>query len=88
MSTARDFCCLIVSLAMPAAVELSVMTGVDGCGQSRSLSNCRITMASFMFVNRAASSASEAAETTIFRIPAGLRMAPLETLGLSGRLPK
>ena len=60
----RDFICLMVSFAMPAAVELSVWTGFAGWGRPTSESVCRCTTASFKLLKSAPSSASEADEAT------------------------
>ena len=85
---ARDLLALMVSCASPAAVELSTVIGVGGCGHCISSNATRWMTPSFILVNRAAASASEAADMTLAKMPVLFR------IGLSGgsvvlsRLPK
>ena len=88
MSIERDLFCLMALLAIPEAVELSVWTGVAGCGRLMSLSVCRRIRPSFMLLNNAPSSASDADAATCRRMPVGLRIAPLLISVLSGVLPR
>ena len=74
---ALDRRCLMVLLAIPAAVELSTWTGVGGCGWPISSSIVRSAVASFMFVKSPAVSDSAAEETTTLMTPVGVRMGPL-----------
>ena len=65
---ARDLLALIVSRASPAAVELSTVIGVGGCGHCISSNAMRWITPSFMLVNRAAALASEAADIMLAKI--------------------
>ena len=77
MSIAFARCILMLSFAMPQAVELSTKMGVAGCGCPISCSMVRRMTASFMLVNRPPVSASAAEETTTFITPVGVRIGPL-----------
>ena len=74
---ARDLLALMVSRARPAAVELSTVIGVGGCGHCISSNAMRCITPSFMLVNKAAASASEAADITLAKMPVVLRIGAL-----------
>ena len=64
-------------LAIPLAVELSVIKGVGGWGYPRSARVFRVATADCPLRNKAASSASEAADTTVGMIALRTSTAPL-----------
>jgi hypothetical protein len=66
MSIAHDHCCLMLSFAMPHAVELSVCTGVGGCGYPISSRVVHKMVAFLVFSNSAPISASKAEAKTEF----------------------
>ena len=82
MSMALDLRCLMVSLAIPHAVELSTCMGVGGCGCPISSRVLRRATASFIFVNTPAISASAVDDVTTLMTPVGLRMGPLSILSV------
>ena len=86
MSIALDQRCLQVPLEMPLAVELSVWSGVAGCGWPISTRVVLSTVPSFAFKKRAPSSASAAEDMTCLRILAMLRIGPLGGGGLADGL--
>ena len=73
----QDLLALMVSCASPAAVELSTVIGVGGCGHCISSNAMCWTTPSFILVNRAAASASEAADMTLANMPVVFRIGPL-----------
>ena len=85
---ARDLLALIVSHASPAAVELSTVIGVGGCGHCISSNAIRWMTPSFILVNRVAASASEAADMTLAKMPVVFRIGPLGGSVVLSRLPK
>ena len=85
---ARDLLALIVSRASPAAVELSTVMGVGGCGHCISSNAMRWMTPSFMLVNRAAASASEVADIMLAIMPVVFRIGPLGGSVVFSRLPK
>ena len=85
---ARDLLALMVSRASPAAVELSTVIGVGGWGHCISSNAMRWITPSFMLVNRAAASASEAADMTLARIPVVFKIGPLGGSAWSSLFPK
>ena len=85
---AQDLLALMMSRARPAAVELSTMIGVGGCGHCISSNAMRWITPSFILVNRAAASASEAADIILVNMPVVLRIGPLGGLDVSSRFPK
>ena len=85
---AQDLLALIVSRTSPAAVELSTVIGVGGCGHCISSNAMRWITPSFMLVNRAAASASEAADIMLANIPVVFRIGPLGGSVVCSRLPK
>ena len=74
---ARDLLALMVFRTRPAAVELSTVIGVGGCGHCISSNAMRWITPSYMLVNKAVASASEAADITFAKIPVVLRMGAL-----------
>ena len=82
MSIALERWILMLSLAIPHAVELSTWMGVGGCGYPISSRVVRSMAASFMLVKSPAVSASAADETTTLMTPVGVRMGPLMNVGL------
>ena len=85
---ARDLLALMVSRASPTAVELSTVMGVEGWGHCiSSNAMCWITP-SFMMVNRAAASASEAADMTFAKMPVVFKIGPLGGSTWSFLFPK
>ena len=85
---ARDLLALMVSRARPAAVELSTVIGVGGCGHCIFSNAMRCITPSFMLVNKAAASASEAANITLAKMPVVLRIGSLGGSVVGSRLPK
>ena len=85
---ARDLLALIVSRARPAAVELSTVIGVGGWGHCISSNAMRWITPSFMLVNRAAASASEAADITLAKMPVVLKIGPLGGSVVGSLFPK
>ena len=85
---ARDLLALMVSRARPAAVELSTVMGVRGCGYCISSNAMRWITPSFMLVNLATASASEAADITFANIPVVFSIGPLGGSVVCSRLPK
>ena len=75
---ALDRRCLMVLLAIPAAVELSTWTGVGGCGWPIFSSMVRRAVASFMLVKRPAVLDLTAEETAM--TPVGVKMGPFMNL--------
>ena len=71
-----DRCCLMLLLAIPQAVELSVCTRVAGCGHPISSNVVHSISARLQFSNNAPISASDADERTGFTINVVANMAP------------
>jgi hypothetical protein len=69
-------CCLMLSFAIPHAVELLVWTGVGGCGYPISSSVVCKMVAFLVFSNSALISASEAKAKTEFMISVVARTVP------------
>jgi hypothetical protein len=76
MSMAREHCSLMLSLATPHVVELSVWIGVAGCGHPISASVVRSIVAFLQLSNSAPISASEVDDKTGFMIDVEARMVP------------
>ena len=85
---AQDLLALMVSLAQPAAVELSTVIGVGGSGHCISSNAMRCITTSFMLVNKAAASALEAADITLANMPVVLRIGALGGSVVWSLLPK
>ena len=77
MSIALDHFCLMVSLAMPAVVLLSIWMGVGGCGWFNSMRVVQRGQSSLPSWKRAASSASVVLETISRKIWQRTLMTPL-----------
>ena len=77
MSIALDRFCFIVSLAKPAAVELSVCLGVGGCGCSSSMSVVQMGTMSWALTNSAPTSDSAAEAMMFLRMGQTVWMGPL-----------
>jgi len=88
MSIARERCCLTESLAIPQAVELSVLIRVGPCVWPSSSRVVLSKSPALPFSNRAAYSASAAEDTTTLRTLEGLRIAPLLISARGGALDK
>ena len=79
MDRKRSF--LMVPLEMPAAVALSQLMGVGGCGWPSS-DNVRIMVhPSFTFMKSAPNSASAIDDATHFNIVQRVKIAPLSVMG-------
>jgi GTPase len=87
MSIARERCCLMLSLAIPHAVELSVWTGVAGCGYPISSKVVRRMVALLQFSNRAPISASDADDSTGFMMLVVASIVPLPVSSFVSLLP-
>ena len=85
---AWDLLALMVSRASPAAVELFTVIGVGGCGHCISSNAMHWMTPSFILVNRAAASASEAADMTLAKMPVVFRIRLLGGSVVLSRLPK
>ena len=85
---AWDLLALMVTRASSAAVELSTVIGVGGCGHCISSIAMRWMTPSFILVKRAAASAAEAANMMLANIPVVFRIGPLGGSVVSSRLPK
>ena len=77
MSIDLERFCLMLSLAMPVAVALSVTIGVASCGWPSSSRVYLSGMASWPLINSPASSASAALAKTFQIILHGMEIAPL-----------
>ena len=85
---AQDLFALMVSHASPAAVELSTVIGVGGCGHCISSNAMHWMTPFFILVNRVAASASEAADMTSAKMPVVFRIGALGGSVVLSRLPK
>ena len=74
---ALDLRCLMVSLMMPDAVELSVCIGVGPCGCPISSNEVLSTYPSLEFMNTPPNSASAAEAITCFKMAATTNTSPL-----------
>ena len=86
MSIALEFFCLIEELTIPAAVELSVLSGVHGWGWPSSARHVRIGSAICALWKSAPSSASAADAITFLRVLHSAWRTPLG-VGLNGEMP-
>ena len=85
---AQDLLAFMVSHASPAAVELSTVIGVGGCGHCISSNAMHWMTPSFILVKRAAASASEVADMMLAKMPVVFRIGPLCGSVVSSWLPK
>ena len=84
----RDLSVVMVSHDSPATVELSTVIGVGGCGHCISANEMHWMTPSFILVNRAAASASEATEMMLAKMPLVFRIGLLCGFVVMSRLPK
>jgi hypothetical protein len=88
MSIARERCCLNELLAIPQAVELSVLIRVGPCVWPNSSRVVLSKIPALPFSNRVAYLASAAEDTMTLRTLEGLRIAPLLISARGGALDK